>query len=451
MLALINNVWEGGCLPKEWKHAVIIPIVKPGKQADSPSSYRPIALTSVLCKIMERMITDRIVDKLEKGGFFVTHQNGFRQGRSTMDAVLSLDMDIKKAMANKEAVVAVFLEIEKAYDMLWKEGLQIALYDAGIRGRMFNWIRIFLCNRSIQVRIGSELSDDFEVENGTPQGSVISLVLFNIIVNGMFSRVGRGFGFSLFADDGAIWKRGRNLPYLFNQIQGALEKVTEWANDWGFNISTEKTKCMVFGNKKKMPSQTIKLYNNNLEKVKYFKFLGMWLDERMTGKKHIEMVALKCGKINNVLRCVAGSDWGADRESMMMIYRAMIRSAIDYGCMVYGSAALSVLNKLDIVQAKALRVCCGALCTTPIAALLIEMGEMPLVLRRYKLGLKYLMKLKGQREVLPTKYLLSDHWEFMGIRNTKTNFAENLKSVAQEIGIRDVSVCSPVCRSVAPS
>ena len=267
MLALINNVWEGGCLPKEWKHAVIIPIVKPGKQADSPSSYRPIALTSVLCKIMERMITDRLVDKLEKGGFFVTHQSGFRQGRSTMDAVLSLDMDIKKAMANKEAVVAVFLEIEKAYDMLWKEGLQITIYDAGIRGRMFNWIRNFLCNRSIQVRIGSELSDEFEVENGTPQESMISPVLFNIIVNGMFSRVGRGFGFSLFADDGAIWKRGRNLPYLFNQIQGALEKVTEWANDWGFKISTEKTKCMVFGNRKKMPSQTIKLSNNNLEKV----------------------------------------------------------------------------------------------------------------------------------------------------------------------------------------
>ena len=148
-------MWEDGCLPKEWKHAEIIPIVKPGKQADSPSSYRPIALTSVLCKIMERMITDRLVDKLEKGGFFVTHQSGFRQGRSTMDAVLSLDMDIKKAMANKEAVVAVFLEIEKAYDMLWKEGLQIALYDAGIRGRMFNWIMNFLCNRSIQVRIGN--------------------------------------------------------------------------------------------------------------------------------------------------------------------------------------------------------------------------------------------------------------------------------------------------------
>ena len=144
VIALINNVWESGCLPKEWKHAVIIPIVKPGERTDNPSSYRPIALTSVLCKIMERMITDRLVDKLEKSGYFVEYQSGFRQGRSTMDAVLDLDIDIKKAIANKEAVVAVFLDIEKAYyDMLWKEGLLIALYDAGIRGTMFNGIKSF--------------------------------------------------------------------------------------------------------------------------------------------------------------------------------------------------------------------------------------------------------------------------------------------------------------------
>ena len=88
------------------------------------------------------------------------------------------------------------------------------------------------------------------MENGTPQGSVISPVLFDILVNGMFNKVGKGFGFSLFGDDGATWKRGRNLPYLFNQIQGALEKITEWTNDWGFKISTDKTKYMVFGMRK---------------------------------------------------------------------------------------------------------------------------------------------------------------------------------------------------------
>ena len=70
------------------------------------------------------------------------------------------------------------------------------------------------------MRVGNELSDEFEVENGNPQGSLISLVLFNILVNAMFSRVGKGFGFSLFANYGAVWERGRNLPYLFNQIKG---------------------------------------------------------------------------------------------------------------------------------------------------------------------------------------------------------------------------------------
>jgi len=82
------------------------------------------------------------------------------------------------------------------------------------------------------------------------------------------------------------------------------------------------------------------------------------------------MVSLKCGKIINVLRCVAGADWGADSETMMMIYRAIIRSTIDYGCVVYGAAAPSVIRKLDIVQAKALRVCSGAFHTTPVPALL---------------------------------------------------------------------------------
>ena len=121
------------------------------------------------------------------------------------------------------------------------------------------------------------------------------------------------------------------------------------------------------------------------------------------------MVSMKCGKIINVLRCVAGSDWGADRETMIRIFRAMIRSAIDYGCMIYGSAASSVISKLDRVQAKALRVCCGAFSTIPTPALLIEMGEMPLEIRRHKLSLRYLMKLKGQNEMLPTKSLLREH------------------------------------------
>lgn len=114
-------------------------------------------------------------------------QSGFRRGTSTMDSVISLDSDVKRSMVNKEGVVAVFLEIEKAYDMLWKEGLIIKLYDAGVRGRMLNWIQDFLKKRVIQVRVGEAMSTGTCIENGTPQGSVISPVLFNVMVNDIFN------------------------------------------------------------------------------------------------------------------------------------------------------------------------------------------------------------------------------------------------------------------------
>jgi len=282
ILALFNTVWADGCLPKEWKHAVVIPVLKPGKEASDPGSYRPIALTAVICKIMERMVTNRLVYFLETRGCFVDVQNGFRNGRSTMESVVVLDQDIKRAFNNKEVVVSVFLDIEKAYDSLWKEGLMIKIFDLGVRGRMFNWIKDFLMKRTIQVKVGNVSSKTVGIENGTPQGSVISPVLFNIMINDIFGKVERGFGLSLFADDGAIWKRGRNVEFVLKQIQRVLLSVEEWGNTWGFKISPSKTKYIIFGFKRKLPKLGLYMYGSPLEKVKVFKFLGVWFEERMT-------------------------------------------------------------------------------------------------------------------------------------------------------------------------
>ncbi len=126
-----------------WKHAIIVPILKPGKNPSDPSSYRPIALTSQLCKIMERIITDRMTHYLESNDLFSPYQSGFRKGRSTMDSLLCLESDIRKAQTNREVVIAVFFDVEKAYDMLWKEGLLIKLQRLGIGGKVYNWILDF--------------------------------------------------------------------------------------------------------------------------------------------------------------------------------------------------------------------------------------------------------------------------------------------------------------------
>ncbi len=224
----------------------MIPIRKPGKDPSKPTSYRLIALTSNLCKIMERMITERLSYEMEKRGLLVRCQSGFRKGRNRMDSVVRLETEIRRAQANKETVVAVFFDIEKAYDMIWKEGLLIKLDKMGIGGNLFNWIKDFLFGRKIQVRIGAEISSQYEVGNGTPQGSVISPLLFISMINYVFVNVSEDIGTSLFADDGAVWKRGRNIEYTIRKVQKAIDKVVEWGYDWGFRFSIEKTQTVFF-------------------------------------------------------------------------------------------------------------------------------------------------------------------------------------------------------------
>ncbi len=119
---------------------------------------------------MEIMITERIALYLENRGILSPHQSGFGRGRGTMDPIICLETDVKKAQVNKESVMAVFFDVEKAYDMVWKEGLMIKLDMIGITGRNYNLIKDFLFDRFIQVRIGKVLSGRYMVENGTPPG-----------------------------------------------------------------------------------------------------------------------------------------------------------------------------------------------------------------------------------------------------------------------------------------
>lgn len=139
-MILYSKVWDEGRTPGSWKEAIVIPIKTPGKDSSRPGNYRPIALTSHLCKLMECWISERLMYVLESRGMVATYQSGFRKRRSTMDPVVCLEGEIRKAQVNKETVVAVFFIAEKVYGMLWKEGLLIKLHLLGIKGKMFNWI-----------------------------------------------------------------------------------------------------------------------------------------------------------------------------------------------------------------------------------------------------------------------------------------------------------------------
>ncbi len=155
LLKMYNKIWEEGKIPQSWKESVIVPIRKPGKDCTNPGNYRPIDLTSNVGKIMEKMVNERLMYHVENNTFFSKYQSGFRRGRNTMDPAVCLEHEIRKAQINRESVVAVFFDIEKAYDMMWREGLLIKLCKLGIKGQMYRWINIFLSGRAIKVRIGN--------------------------------------------------------------------------------------------------------------------------------------------------------------------------------------------------------------------------------------------------------------------------------------------------------
>uniref|UniRef100_A0A3B3Q2D7 Reverse transcriptase domain-containing protein n=1 Tax=Paramormyrops kingsleyae TaxID=1676925 RepID=A0A3B3Q2D7_9TELE len=442
LLGLFNKVWEAGRVPKSWKEAIIIPVRKPGKDSSKPSNYQPIALTSHICKLMERMINERLMYVMEKQGMVTECQSGFRRGRGTMDAVLCLEDEVRKAQVNKETVVAVFFDVEKAYDMLWREGLMIKLYTMGIRGRLFNWVRDFLKDRTIQVRIGKILSFKQVAENGTPQGSVISPTLFSIMINDIYGHIQGDMGRSLFADDGALWKRGRNVEYIVKKLQEGIQQVERWGIKWSFKFSVEKSKVMFFTRKKVNEGINLKLYGSTLEKVTTFCFLGLHFDPWLTWGEHIRKVESKCKKVLNTMRCLTGREWGADYQSLKYIYVSLIRSRIDYGSVVYRSAAKSVLTRLDKIQARALRLCLGAVKTSPVCALQVEAGELPLHIRRKQLLVNYWVNLKGRRDSHPIKRMLRSCWEKERVR--KNSFGWVGDEAARDLGVRETEFCPTV-------
>ena len=164
LLKLINKSRETGELRTTWKESTIIPLLKPNKDAQEPKSYRPISLTSAICKTMETMVNNRLLkklnDKLEDTQF------GFRKGRSTLDQLVRLANVIRTARLRKRNVLAIFLDLEKAFDLMWRSGVILKLAEYGLKGRTLRWIRDFLTDRKIRVKIEDKYAEFQEQENG---------------------------------------------------------------------------------------------------------------------------------------------------------------------------------------------------------------------------------------------------------------------------------------------
>ena len=203
----------------------------------------------------------------------------------------------------------------------------------------------------------------------------------------------------LFVDDFAIYIEGKYHPHLERSMQLCVDQVQKWITQNGFKFSVDKTVCVHFHRQRNLYQEPrITMNNKNIKVSPTAKFLGLTFDNKLTFIPHIRELRLCCQKALDILRVVGHTDWGADKTTLLRLYRALIRSKLDYGSIVYGSAPNHALKLLDTIHHQGLRIALGAFRTSPVKSLYAEANEPSLAHRRIKLSMNYLLKLKSLPE-----------------------------------------------------
>ena len=392
LLLLFNQSFQLGVVPSAWKEGIILPISKPGKDPSLPSSYRPITLLSCLGKLMERLVAARLDFIAESLPLLSPDQCGFRRGRSTLDVLLRLEHRIRMAQSSSEVCLVVYVDLKSAFDKVWVDGLLYKLAKAGIRGAMARWLHSYLTSRVSRVRLQGILSDPLPVLAGVPQGSVLSPLLFNL----MLMDVPRcdGVDIFLYADDITICCSGPTMCAAKAVMQRYLDSFHEYCVTWGMVVSPEKTVFQYY-TRKRVRIPVLRYHRLALNFVRQHKLLGMIFDApRLQWGPHIGHLRADIVRRIDILKHMASPNWGACRRYLRLFYCAYIRAKIDYGSVLYGTASSSQLARLDILQNTCLRLILGARRTTPVVSLQAEAHIPPLTLRRQYLTARLYIRLR---------------------------------------------------------
>lgn len=409
-LELVNCMFSVGYVPESWKSQIIVPILKPGKEAESPNSYRPIALSSVLCKIAEHLIKNRLDWFVESKQILPQSQHGFRRGRGVSHSHSILLSDLRVALSYKETVVAAFLDISAAYDNVLISVLRIKLLDLSIPPKLVFFICNLLSFRKIYLRLNGVCSESRRISKGLPQGSVLSPILFNLYCCDLASSLAEGCNILQYADDICLYHNNIDINESVNVINSSLASLDNWLSVHGLELSPSKSSVVIFSRSRSLPDINIQIRNQSIPIQQKVKFLGLLLDSKLTGKDHIDYTIKKCDKNINILRALSGVWWGAHPYSQKLLYNALIRSLLDFGSFVLVPCHKSALHKLDLIQAKALRVVLGAMKSSPTRAMQVEAFDPPLHLRRQYLADRFLFQVyqMNSHPLIPKLLHLSD-------------------------------------------
>ena len=357
---MINLCLLSGIFPDCLKIAVVIPIFKKGNASDV-SNYRPIALLPFLSKIIERCIFDRLSIYASSCNLIGPTQFGFYKGKSTHDAIALMTENIYEAfnMGNGTFNNNIFIDFQKAFDTIDHTILLNKLLMYGITGTFHNLIKNYLSNRFQSVRVGNCLSSPLGITKGVPQGSVLGSLLFLLFITDL-PNVSGIFKSILFADDLALSFTCNNANECNILCNRELNLLSEWSASNKLSINYGRTKSYYMINtycNVEHDAFEININDVKLENVPQAKYLGVVLDPKLKFDKHIDCIAGKISKSIGILFKL--KKLKIPTQILKQIYYSLIYSIINYNICAYGGTYNTHINRLFLLQKRAVRLICG--------------------------------------------------------------------------------------------
>ena len=352
---LINRCFSEGYFPSCLKLAKVTPIFKEGNK-EVCSNWRPISITSCTAKLIEKLVKKRLLSYLSKHDILTDGQFGYRSQHSTTHAILNISDNILSNFDNKKHTVSIFLDLSKGFDCVDHNILLKKLKHYGIRGIALKFFESYLTNRVQQTLVNGVLSDFLVVVCGVPQGSVLGPLLFLLYTNDLAHA--SNFLVNLFADDTCLSLSNENLHQLEILCNREIALVNEWfiANKLTTNYKKASNFILSKYNSESDTENSsnfqIKMGNILLKNVKSVKYLGVMLDENITWFDQIDYLSKKLSRSAGIFSKLR---YYVNTNVLIKVYHALFNSHLQYAILCWGSSATTYINKLQLLQNRAIR------------------------------------------------------------------------------------------------
>lgn len=347
-----NLIFTHAIFPRRMQEAKVSVLFKGGDQ-NNLSNYRPISIIPIFSKCIEKLINERMTSFCDKHQIITTSQFGFRKGRSAELALLTQKELILDAIESKLLTLGVFIDFSKAFDRINHDILIRKLEIYGFRGIFLDLITSYLQHRKQHVAISNQTSCTKNIKCGVPQGSILGPLLFNLYINDVVN-ITDSAQFVIYADDTSLFFTSSNALNLISKANDVLNVLNDWSLANSLAINVTKTKAVLFRPRNQIVNtyDRIMLGNSPVEIVPTFKSLGVIFEETLSWNNHVNKVASKISSVAGILTKLRSF---LPTSIKLLIYNSLFLSHLNYCHLVWGPTTTSNLNKLFLLQKKAVR------------------------------------------------------------------------------------------------